>query len=568
VSLKLKKIIDRFNSLKFRTKLTILLGIVGLVPIVLLGTIISINAHNTVMSNRKTDMKNSLSQATSSVVSQVAVCEQMMDYFVYEQNVINFIECDPQDKVDRYGYYQEVCNTINALQFQNLIMRKVTIYSENIFHSFGDKAQPLSALWDQPWYADIDQTSHEKYTWIYDSQNLNMLAIREMPNYKGIQSYLVVTCNIQSLLRPLNQLMVDNYGVHVSGSEEVWNFYNDKNTAYNARNESEYICVEQKIQSLGFNVLYYTPRSVLRPVSRETVAHIFIGILICIVIISLMGTLFSYYISKPLELMTQDIQKVDSENMQVSITSKREDEIGILIKSYNHMMQRIQDLIQENYETKIAQKEFEMKALQAQINPHFLYNSLSLINWKAIEANEKEISRIVLSLTSFYRTTLNRGQTMNTIKNEVENIKSYLAIQLCMHSDNFVVHMDVDESVNECSIPSLILQPFVENALEHGLDVKEDPDHQIWISIKQSNADILITIGDNGVGMSSEEVKNILEYDAKGYGVKNVNQRLILHYGPEYHIMVESVPYIKTIIQLRVPNNAKGDDKHVQIQGV
>lgn len=111
-------------------------------------------------------------------------------------------------------------------------------------------------------------------------------------------------------------------------------------------------------------------------------------------------------------MLTEEIQNVDENRIETKINIERKDEVGILIRSYNHMIKRIQDLIQENYETRIAQKEFEMKALQAQINPHFLYNSLSIINWKAIEAGEEEISNITLALSSFYRTTLNKGNTM------------------------------------------------------------------------------------------------------------------------------------------------------------
>ncbi|MEI3340603.1 MAG: histidine kinase [Eubacterium sp.] len=154
------------------------------------------------------------------------------------------------------------------------------------------------------------------------------------------------------------------------------------------------------------------------------------------------------------------------------------------------MMKRIQELIQENYETKIAQKEFEMKALQAQINPHFLYNSLSMINWKAIEAQETEISHITLTLSSFYRTTLNRGKTMTSIRNALDNIRAYLELQLYMHDNDFTVHYDVDESLYEYEIPLLIFQPFVENALEHGLDIKEDGDRQIWIQVGRNQEDI------------------------------------------------------------------------------
>lgn len=564
----MKKVIQRFSSLKIRTKLLILLAIVGMVPVAVLGTTLTINAHNTVVKNRKTDMQNSLQQASATVTSQVAVCEQMMDYFVYDQNVINFVECDPNEKTTRYGFYQEVCNTMNALEFQNLIMRQLTIYSENISQSFGEETQPLSELEKQSWYSQMESSKGDAFIWIYDEESFSMLAIHKMPSYQNITSYLVAKCNIQSLLQSFEPLAVENHGVTVkavndlkstSKKDEIWNYYSEKSLAYSQREIDSDISVTEEIKELGFQVIYYTPREVITKVSWEMVINIAVRILMCIIIILILGRFFANYISGPIELLTKDIQNVDSENMEVGITSDREDEIGSLIRSYNHMMKRIQDLIQENYQSKISQKEFEMKALQAQINPHFLYNSLSMINWKAIEVREEEISRITLKLSSFYRTTLNRGKTMNTIRNAVENIQSYLAIQLCMHDDNFVVHYDIDESTYEYYIPALIFQPFVENALEHGLDIKEDPDHQMWIRIGQNEKDILIDISDNGIGMTEEEVTQILNYDAKGYGVKNVNDRLRLHYGDDYHITVESRPYIMTTIHVRIPKSGKGD---------
>lgn len=552
----MNRIISSFNALKFRTKLTILLCFVGFVPIAVLGMTLSMNAHDMVEANRRDDMQNSLQNATASVVSQIAVCEQLMDYFAYDQNLINFLECDPEKKAERYGFYQEVCNTINAMEFQNLVMRTITVYSENIAQSFGEETQPIQVLKEQKWFTEMKEK--DTFNWIYDSDNLKIMAVRRLTGYKGIESYLVVTCNTQSLLQSFSQLGVDNYGVHVGGEEEIWNYYEDKSLSFNG-DVSRYISVSETIKKLNMEVIYYTPKEEVETVSMGAMVDISVRILFCVVVILLLGRVFSEYISRPLELLTREIQKVDSENMEVSIWTNRKDEIGSLIQSYNHMMRRIQELIQENYQTKIAQKEFEMKALQAQINPHFLYNSLSIINWKAIEANQKEISRITLDLSSFYRTTLNRGKTMNTIKNAVENIRAYLSIQLCMHDDNFVVHYDIDEDTYEYYIPALIFQPFVENSLEHGLDIKEDPDHQIWIRIGQDEGHVLVTVEDNGIGMTKEEAVQILGYDSKGYGVKNVNDRLMLRYGQEYGIQVESEPEKGTRVSLRIPKQVKGD---------
>lgn len=556
---KMNKLIQTFNDLKFRTKLMILLGIVGLVPVALLGATISINAHNTVVENRKTDMRNSLQNATATVVSQAAACEQMMDYFVYEQSVINFLQCDPANTEERNTYYDQIASTIQAMEFQNLVMREIVIYSETVPKAFGSEVQPLSELEEKEWYWDVQNSEGKKFSWIFDDKNLSMLVVCEMPKFGGAQSYLAVTCNIQSLLQSYEQLAVEKNGIHIENRDEIWNYYGDKNSVYREKNANQFLTVQGKIEKLGLNAIYYTPKNAIDSLSWTTLVNILIRIFVCVVIILLLGRFFSNYISKPIELLTKDIRSVDSDNMEVGITSDRKDEIGSLIRSYNHMMRRIQELIQENYQTKIAQREFEMKALQAQINPHFLYNSLSMINWKAIEADELEISRLTLTLSSFYRTTLNRGRTMNTIKNAVENIRAYLDIQLCMHDNNFIVHYDIDEDTFEYYIPALIFQPFVENSLEHGLDIKEDPDHQMWITIGQNEKDILIAIADNGVGISDEDQRAILDYDAKGYGVKNVNDRLKIHYGEEYQITIESIPNVRTCFSIHIPKPVKGD---------
>lgn len=555
----MKKFKNKFNALKLRTKILVLLLVVGLVPLAVLGSSLSISAHDTVVKNRQADMQNSLEQVCIGVTSQIEVCEQLMDYFVHDQNVINFLECSSDEKSKRYGFYQEVGNTITALEYQNTMMRSITIYSDNITQSYGKETQPLSKFKMSQWYAKMDlKAGHNQ---IYDSETLEVISIEKIPSYSGIESYVVVRSSTNDMMSSLQQLATDDYGVHVIGEEEVWNYNGDMCVDENGRflnfdenrNADDYLWVEADIDDLQMHVIYFTPQIAITTLSTENMLVIVLLIGLCFALILILGRFFANYLSRPLELLTKDIQAIDSENMTTDVTTERADEIGILIQSYGHMIQRIQELIQENYETKIAQKEFEMKALQAQINPHFLYNSLSIINWKAIEADEQEISQITLALSSFYRTTLNRGNTMNTIRNAIENIQSYLKIQQCMHDDNFQVHYDIDEETYDYYIPLLIFQPFVENAIEHGLDMKEDPDHQMWINVYKEDKDIVITIADNGVGIPEAEMSDILDYDTKGYGVKNVNDRMKLHYGDDYQIQVESKENEGTKLTLHFP---------------
>lgn len=145
-----------------------------------------------------------------------------------------------------------------------------------------------------------------------------------------------------------------------------------------------------------------------------------------------------------------------------------------LINGFDHMVSRISTLITEVYEGRIHQKEYEMRALRAQINPHFLYNSLSLINWKAIESGQEDISRITLELSNYYRTSLNKGRNTLTLEQELSNVRSYLQIQQLMHDGDFDVEIDVAAEILQYESLNLILQPLVENAIDHGIDLKTE----------------------------------------------------------------------------------------------
>ena len=216
----------------------------------------------------------------------------------------------------------------------------------------------------------------------------------------------------------------------------------------------------------------------------------------------------------------------------------------MLVRTFTRMMDEINKLISQVYEAKIKLQKTEMKALQAQINPHFLYNSLSIINWKALEADNEEISRITLALSTYYRTSLNKGETMTIAANEIRNIDAYLQIQLIMHDNSFQVIKEIQEDALSYSVPKLILQPLVENAIEHGLDVSEKEEKWLKISVCKEKDALIMAVEDNGMGMSEEQAKSIITYRSKGYGVRNVNDRITLLYGEEYHLRVKSLSLI------------------------
>ena len=177
------------------------------------------------------------------------------------------------------------------------------------------------------------------------------------------------------------------------------------------------------------------------------------------------------------------------------------------------MVSRLRQLIMEVYQQKLAQKNAELTALQAQINPHFLYNSLSIINWKAIEAGEDEISYVTLALSTYYRTSLNRGETMTTVAKEIDNIRAYLKIQLVMHDNEFRVVEQISDGLNDYMIPKLILQPLAENAIDHGIDVSDNEDPTLWLTIREEAEHIFFEMWRlNGMVPEAISIRNMRRF--------------------------------------------------------
>ena len=270
-----------------------------------------------------------------------------------------------------------------------------------------------------------------------------------------------------------------------------------------------------------------------------------------------LGLLFSRVFTRKIEELTRNMDQVNHGSREVTVYSDSNDEIGIMVNSFRKMMDEINRLIDEVYVNKIALKEYELKALQAQINPHFLYNTLSMMNWMAIRSNQMDISKVTLALSTFYRTALSKGEDVVTVENCIQNTKAYLEIQLVMHDHGFTVDWEIDPTIKNEKMPKLLLQPIVENAIEHGIDEKEEGDKNLSLSFRGKEDVVEITVRDNGKGMEQEKAEKLVTYQAKGYGLKNVNDRIHLLYGNEYGIQIFSELGIGTTVVMRFPKEGR-----------
>lgn len=267
-------------------------------------------------------------------------------------------------------------------------------------------------------------------------------------------------------------------------------------------------------------------------------------------------TVLSCSITAPIRELSNAMKQVEQENFDIEIQSRRKDEIGHLITSFHYMVGKIRQLICEVYQKKIEQKNAEIRALQAQINPHFLYNTLDSINWMLIERDEQDISDVVISLGEILRYAVGGQNHLVPLGSEARYIESYLFIQKNRLEDRLNYQWELAEDTLDVLVPRLIMQPIVENAVIHGIEPLKKGGvilMKAWIEKEM----LLIRVTDNGRGMNQEELEALREKisgtdEIENIGMRNIQRRMELTYGQEQAMEIESVQGEGATITLRM----------------
>lgn len=282
--------------------------------------------------------------------------------------------------------------------------------------------------------------------------------------------------------------------------------------------------------------------------------------LLVMVAIAVISYVMAYLISRSsirrLSMLTHHMKLVGRGNFSIPAIKSKQDEIGQLIVGFNKMVGDMSRLIEEKYQMGLEVKNLELKALQAQINPHFLYNSLELINCIAIKNNVKEINKMVNALSKFYKLSLSSGHDVIPVADEIAHVTFYVSIQNLRFEDKINLVKDIDEELYQYKTLKIILQPIVENAILHGIFEKPSKTGTIRIRGKLEGNTIVLIVQDDGVGMSEEKLRQILLHDQSdmkhGYGAFNTHNRIALYYGEGYGLHYHSVPGEGTIVTIRL----------------
>ncbi len=279
---------------------------------------------------------------------------------------------------------------------------------------------------------------------------------------------------------------------------------------------------------------------------------------VCTLVASALILLVTYAATSPLKQLSAAMARTHEGDFSEQLSTRRRDEIGTLVGSFNFMVRRINELINEVYREKLAQKDAELEALQLQINPHFLYNTLDSINWMALEAGAGQVSRAVIALGNLTQYSLSGEGGPVRLCEELAYVESYLCIQKNRLEDRLRYEIHSSAEAGECPVPKLILQPIVENAITHGLEPKPEGGRVVIEALRHVK-EVRIVVRDDGVGMDREKLtallgqEDIRQVGHTCIGMQNVDKRLRLHYGEEYGLRIQSRPGRGTAVVLRIP---------------
>ncbi|OKP89710.1 histidine kinase [Paenibacillus sp. P32E] len=302
----------------------------------------------------------------------------------------------------------------------------------------------------------------------------------------------------------------------------------------------------------GWVTVYVVPyRQLVR--NLPTVSYTDLGITLVLLLLSVgIAYVISSHLTKPIKKMMAAIQLTGAGDFSTKIPDQPQLEFRILVKRYNQMNERILELIEENYKSTRREKEAEMLALNLQLNPHFLYNTLNIINWMALEREESEISQMIVSLSTMLQYTVNNGQEEVLLEDDLNWLKSYTHIMGKRYAGVFEVEYDIENLPPGTVVPKLFLQPIVENAIIHSMEAVVSGG-RIMITGRRSGERLYFTVSDNGVGMSKEHIEDMLIHDAGGIGLRNVKKRLNLMYGGLAELQIQSEPGVGTVVTVIIP---------------
>ncbi|KKI94183.1 histidine kinase [Bacillus sp. SA1-12] len=593
----MKKPVFKLNNFPIRYKIITLLLLISILPSMGLGLLTGFTVERII--------DNQATQHTLQLIGQVN--KTLETYASNMQNISYLLSMDPEIKT----FFSQKQPTTNQSEDEVYSIRKFmqglsTLYPEVagilVVNSHGDYisnelySRSNENLTKESWYKEAVQnegifkiighpanraiTSHVNYK---NSEVVTVVRSIIEPETQEVRGVVLIDLKLRVIAEATKNVRLGKSGylmVIDENGEEIYSpanplvkeipkrLLNSEESGYFSEelegNTLQFIYQKQPFTNWTTVGIFSTDESIIE------VKTIHLYVISFVFFVCLFGITASYYLSnsmsKPIVQLMSFMRKVESGNLSIRYKGDRKDEIGMLGRSFNHMIVKVNDLISLTEQQERQKREAELRSLQAHIKPHFLYNTLDTINWMARKRGADDVSEVVASLSRLFRIGLSKGNDIILLTEEITHIQSYLSIQKARYRDKLNYSIKLEPKIHDVTILKLVLQPIVENAIYHGIKERKGPGH-IHIHAKEEQDRLVIKVTDDGKGIPSDKLDALREkmdslYKVKeengkrvdfGYGMMNVQARIKLTYGDQYGLIIDSILGEGTVVMINLP---------------
>ena len=516
-----------------------------------------------IIQNKEDDIENMLNLIDMSITEQMLQFNTILDSFSESRYVKGLLLVGENREDENKNYLRDLSAYFVSIRNIYLVNREnklIFCYQEDTLPKDESMTSSLSESKNNP----------EKTIYLAENERDSIFLLRSIRKGDVVlgtailefspEIFTKLLINNLSNFRHQYTFIVDKEGGIVCSNNSVQTEYLETVQKRYAAGERRFSFIWDKKQYFvcgqlngisGWRILSVIALDDIFPQIRILKERIYLFVILALILGMIISLLLAWSVTQPLKQLSEEMGRIKSGNLDSKIESKRKDEVGILIDSYNYMIGEIKRLVNEVYEEKMAQKTAEIKALQAQINPHFLYNTLDTVNWMLLDRGEDDISDIILNLGDLMKYSISGSNNLVPLREEIKYVRSYLEIQKCRMEDRLDYSISVADNCIECKCPKLLLQPIVENAIKHGIEPLARGG-RIEIEAFLGRGGLNILLKDNGKGMEEEEIENIISGNAN-IGLNNVMKRIKLLYGQEYGLHIQSQKNEGTEVDLSIP---------------
>ena len=507
--------------------------------------------------------------------------ENCVHYASYNTDIADILsQKEVTSLFERQGNYKYVQDTFILTLSNYSIPLSLTLYpvNEGCINFDGVTVDKTANVENTDWYKDLIKTTPKFFYFTENSDGKDKLCIINTiynpDNYNDITGYIKVSADMEIFEKLLHDTTIQNCDTVLTDKHGNVLCSTAKD-GYAKKTRAEFLNLTPDVRSTvkidGKN--YFAIKSITKNNSYATVTvqsksnaykdayFMFVILFIILTIIALASYAAAHYASRSvirsLDTLISAMKRANfGELKQIKNYESSNTELNEAIGAYNNMVKSIDDLVEYNTNYSETLKKYEFNFLQMQIKPHFLYNTLDIIQYLAKENKPDDVTYLIKNLSKFYKISLHNKSDLVKIESEIKHISYYTAIENFKHDNSIKLEIDIPDEIQNMLIPKITFQPLVENAINHGILEKDIPEGYIRITAEKKDDDVYIYIEDNGVGIREDKIREILSQNSSSVGVANTDKRLKLFFGTQYGLSIESEigRFTRVIVKIRAIN--------------